>query len=415
MADPRIIQYVKQNMGQYPIEALRQALIQNGFPPAEVDQGILEATGRATAPTVPPLAAGDPTQPAAPLAKFSGEEGLSMGPGRMFANAAEMARGPRSFFSRLDAHARIGPSAGTILAWGAVSGALWGAFLVGMGTAGGALAAAAGAVLFPFLTLLMSFLGAGIYHVLCKLMGGQAPFRGTYAAFAAMAALMPVSTLLNFVPFGPVLGQVLGVYLSVQAAVGLHRVGVVKAWAVLGTLGGLSILLSVAGTLGMRRVQRLSEQGRLPEAIGQALGVEKQPIEGELARRVQAAQGGALPADASQALAGVQSMLGDPALQRQFQQAMAQAGRDSGSILQDLARYGDMKAPPRETLALLDAKAQRTLREAWPALSAPIRRSIAESLPQTPAAQRGAVVTEMLKASKALENLLNQSGFNVPR
>lgn len=54
MPDQRIIDYLTQNQGKYPVESLKQALVQNGFPQAEVEEAARMLAGGSPAPGAQP-------------------------------------------------------------------------------------------------------------------------------------------------------------------------------------------------------------------------------------------------------------------------------------------------------------------------------------------------------------------------
>ncbi|MFA5138427.1 MAG: Yip1 family protein [Elusimicrobiota bacterium] len=368
MPDPRILDYLRQNQGQYPVEALKQALLKNGFPSNEVEESISILTGQAPPPA--PTADGEP----------SAGERIRYSPGALFSNGVKMIQAPEAFFLNLDPEMGIGPGVVNVLLWAALAGVVSAAlFMLGFGPAPAATvpriaAAVVSIVLVPVLALVFSFIGSGIYHVICKILGGKGSFSGSYNALAGIIALAPISSALRIVPYGEILPQLYGLYLVVQAAWGVHRVPKVRAWIVFGLLTAIGI----AGNIAMNKARELLMPGGLPRTAGPGIP-----------------GGMALPQTPEQAMANAQSM----------QQAMAQ----SQQMLQDMNRYQTMAEPPADTLALLDAQGQERLSKAWPTMSGPIRQSIVQGLPQTLPGQRNQSIEQVLQATQGVDQILNQS------
>ncbi|MDE2293432.1 MAG: hypothetical protein KGL53_15230, partial [Elusimicrobia bacterium] len=65
--------------------------------------------------------------------------------------------------------------------------------------------------------------------------------------------------------------------------------------------------------------------------------------------------------------------------------------------------------PPAATLALLDPAGQARVSSQWPSLSAPVRKSLVETLPSVPPAQRGAFLDQMDSYTKDMNGAIQQS------
>lgn len=78
MPDQRILDYLNQNLGKYPLEHLKQALVQNGFSIEEVEEAVAIVSGHASS------APGAPNIPPAPGSASPGAaQGTSTGSGRV--------------------------------------------------------------------------------------------------------------------------------------------------------------------------------------------------------------------------------------------------------------------------------------------------------------------------------------------
>jgi len=398
MPDQRIVDYLRQNMGTYPIESLKAALTKNGFPPDAIEEAAAFVAGQ----DVPPAPAAAPIGP-------SGEADpggfIDFKPGNLFANAVFMAKQPEQFFSRINPNGGLGPPLVAVILWALISAPLSAVAVYSKSQSVGVTIAAAVGGLFalPLVAVVMSFIGAGIFHVLCKILGGTAPFNGSFGAFAAMAALMPLSSLLGAVPFaGAVIPQLLGLYLAVHAAAGLHKAGKTKAWVLFGLLTAFWLLLSISAGIAAKRLKSSlgSFQGQIQTQSGSGFGgrqTQTPPVN---------------PQQAMQAASAMMQALGDEQANNDFQQAMHQAQTNPMGVIQTMQRYQNMKYPPKETLLLLDSRTSSQLVKEWPKMSGPIRQSLVESLPKMPPDERAGAVEEMIEANAGMgqvNEMLGQS------
>ena len=373
MSDPRIVEYLRLNMGKYPVDALKAALVKQGFPAADVDDAAAQASGGAPPPP-PSLDDDGRGTPSGDAVVF--------GLGNAVANALALFKDPEGFFSRFDREASYGPAVVHIMFWGAVSGVLTLLLAFVKPAPFGTLAAGLQIVILPVMGALISWLGAGIFHVICLILGGKGPFKQSYQVIASMAAMFPISTLLGAVPFGTVPVQLYGLYLSVTAAGAVHGVAKARAWIVFGIFTGLGILGSIFAHIGMANFRQPGLAGfSVPGGAPQALPPEAAQMLSQL--------GGQMTPDA--------------------QKAMQDAIQNPMAIVQELTRYGNLAEPPAETLALLDDAARARLAKSWPQLSAPMRKSLIETLPSVPAAERGAFMDQMDAYTKDINATLNQS------
>ncbi|MFH1724598.1 MAG: Yip1 family protein [Elusimicrobiota bacterium] len=388
MPDPRIIDYIRQNAGKYPIESLKQALVKQGFSSQDVE----EAAGIATGQAPPPPAPAAPEAPQSGMPAGGGtatpetvpQEGyVVFSPQNLIANAKALFQEPEAFFSRIDPKGPMGPAVVNLLLWAVISGFILGliGFLVPAGMFGKA-AALAQIIVFPVMAVIFSFIGAAVYHVVCLILGGKAPFRGSYQVISGLSALFPVSSVIGVIPFGNIPVQLYGLYLSVQSAAGVHKIAKKKAWIVFGILTALGIIGSITFTMQARKLQQMASSGQFPGMMGAPTA---------------SPAGGGMPG------------LGDPAAADKMRRMMDQAMQDPGAVLQKLGRYSAMEEPPEETLALLDDETADRLLEIWPRMGAPIRQSLVENLPSIPRESRGDFIERTATASQSVNKAFDQS------
>ena len=111
-----------------------------------------------------------------------------------------------------------------------------------------------------------------------------------------------------------------------------------------------------------------------------------------------------IPADAAQALGALGGQM-TPDVQKMMTDAM----QNPGAILQELTKYGNLAAPPPETMALLDAAGQARLAKSWTTMSAPMRKSLVETLPSVPPEERTNFMDQMESYTQDMNATINQS------
>lgn len=466
MPDPRIINYLRQHQGKYPLDALKQALIKTGFTTREVEEGIrlvggTGAGGPQTSPTPAEAqaAGGNPmSDPAIPTDVEAGapaDDGLiRYNPVFIYPNTLQMIRDAGDFFSRLDLKQGMGPAILHIALFSVISMALYTvlAFSGVQPLPGTRTSLIIGFVSAPVFSIILHFFGAAFYHVVCRILGGAASYSASFIALAAVWILFPINVLLGMVPFGWVPVFACSLYLSVQAAWGVHKIEKRKAWIAFGCLGGAAfacvLVLTLAAAFLMSKVQPLLMKTGVP-----LTSAPSSPEEMEEYARAQrqahpenvpsgapglhyGAPGGQLgpgtsggrlppgvprqiPADLAQdpqkAMLFAQKMMQDlrknPQTSRQYDQAMSQMkGRNFGAMIQDIQSYARMKRPPKGTLALLDGPGRERLTEVWPNLSAPIRKAVVESVKRLPPEKRMETVEQIIQGNQdqQMNQLVNQ-------
>ena len=150
--------------------------------------------------------------------------------------------------------------------------------LVGGGLNAGVAIGMGAVVLLPIMAIVGSFIGAAIMFVIWKLMGSPKDFETAYRCVAYAAAIMPLTTLLAFIPYIGSIAKVLwSFYLMYMASVEVHAVSVRVAAIVFGVLGVVILLINLSAERTMQQMQLQMEQmgGQLEGLGSQMEGVDK--------------------------------------------------------------------------------------------------------------------------------------------
>jgi hypothetical protein len=158
-------------------------------------------------------------------------------------------------------------------------------FLVVMGFIGASLQAGFGIVglqpveleidtasLIIMLTLVIvvsGFVAAAIYFVIWRLMGSQESFETAYRCNAYISALIPITTVLNLIPFfAPGISIILSTIFLVIASVHVHRLPPKRSWLVFGVLGLIFMMISITGDITVQRLREDTEIQQDSEGMG---------------------------------------------------------------------------------------------------------------------------------------------------
>ncbi len=144
-------------------------------------------------------------------------------------------------------------------------------------------------ILIPIIVAISGFIGAAILFGIWKILGSEQSFETAYRGMAYTAAIMPITTILNYVPYvGGVIGLLWLTYLIVVVSIEVHGIKQQTAWIVFGSIFAVFAVLSIsAETAGrkmakemeawsqeheqnMRNLERLQEMS--PEEAGKAMG-----------------------------------------------------------------------------------------------------------------------------------------------
>jgi hypothetical protein len=166
---------------------------------------------------------------------------------------------------------------------GAVAGILQAVLsIVGLGMNVSFFTALGMIVIMPLVVAIFSFIGAGFFFVIWKLLGSVQPYETAYRCVAYAAAITPVTTLLGVIPYlGAMIALLWMLWLMVTASAQVHHLESQKAWIVFGIIFGLLILLNVNSQRVARNAeqqmkefnQQIEEmQDMTPEEAGEAMG-----------------------------------------------------------------------------------------------------------------------------------------------
>ncbi len=166
---------------------------------------------------------------------------------------------------------------------GALSGIIHAVFsIIGLGMNVSFLTAIGLIIIMPIVVVIFSFIGAGIFFVLWKLLGSVQSYETAYRCVAYASAITPVTTLLGVIPYlGAIIALVWMLFLMVTASTEVHNLESQKAWIVFGIIFGLLILLNINSQRMARNAEKQVQefnrqigemQNMTPEETGRAMG-----------------------------------------------------------------------------------------------------------------------------------------------
>ena len=150
--------------------------------------------------------------------------------------------------------------------------------LIGFGAAGMMAMGLLGVLIMPIFAVIGSFIGAGIFFVIWKIMGSQEDFETAYRCVAYACAYAPVAAIFSGIPYlGTIIAALWPMALMALAGIHVHGIGVKLAWGVFGLLGLLIALSMLSAELAARRIagglEGWSQRGEVtPEEAGRAVG-----------------------------------------------------------------------------------------------------------------------------------------------
>ena len=127
---------------------------------------------------------------------------------------------------------------------------------IGISPMGGMMGAGAlaGIIIAPIIGLVFSFIAAGILFVIWKIMGSQESYETAYRCAAYSSGIIPVTSVLGFIPYlGSVAVLLWGFYLLIAASIGVHKIKSSLAWTVWGIIAALFIMLSLSAQYAARK------------------------------------------------------------------------------------------------------------------------------------------------------------------
>ncbi|HPX11458.1 MAG TPA: YIP1 family protein [Syntrophales bacterium] len=112
-------------------------------------------------------------------------------------------------------------------------------------------------VIGPLMFSIFSFVGAGVFFIIWRIIGSEQSYETAYRCIAYASAVTPVTMLLGIIPYlGSLAGILWMLYLVVTATVEVHGVEARKAWTLFGVLFFLLILVSMGSQYSARQVAK---------------------------------------------------------------------------------------------------------------------------------------------------------------
>ena len=132
--------------------------------------------------------------------------------------------------------------------------------LLGLGS-GGVISGMAAVILMPIMVAVFGFISAAILFVVWKMIGSQESYETAYRCMAYTAAIIPITTLLDLIPYlGSILGLVWMTYLLVVASTEVHGIQTKKAWVAFGAICALLAVSSVSMEIAGRKLSSSMEE-----------------------------------------------------------------------------------------------------------------------------------------------------------
>jgi hypothetical protein len=194
---------------------------------------------------------------------------------------------PADFFRRLPRTGGFLPPLIFMVVLGTFSGLITSLLaLAGLGPAGGLATGLAAVILMPVMVAIFGFIGAAVLFAIWKIMGSRESFETVYRGMAYTAAIMPVTTVLNLIPYlGSIIGLAWMTFLLVVISIEVHAIKAKTAWAGFGAICAIFALISLSAEVASRKMARhtqawqqesLVELDRLqemtPEEAGRVMG-----------------------------------------------------------------------------------------------------------------------------------------------
>jgi len=195
----------------------------------------------------------------------------------------EVITNPAGFFQDMPVTGGFADPLIFLAAMGIVSGIIQAVLsIVGFGFKVSFFMALASIIFVSVMVVIFSFIGAGIFFVIWKLMGSEQSFETAYRCVAYAAAISPVTTIIGIIPYlGALIGMLWMMFLMVVVTEKVHKLESQKAWIVFGVVFGLFILLNINSQYMARKAQkemkRFNQQmeqveDMTPEEAGKAMG-----------------------------------------------------------------------------------------------------------------------------------------------
>ena len=190
---------------------------------------------------------------------------------------------PAGFFRDMPVTGGLGDPIIFLAAMGIVSGVIQ-AFLsiIGLGYKVSFFMALASIIFVELLVVIFSFIGAGIFFFIWKLIGSEQSFETAYRCVGYAATISPLTTLIGIIPYlGAVISMGWMMFLMVTASQKVHKLESQKSWIVFGIVFGLFTLLNLNSQYAARNIQKGMKtynmqmeqmENMTPEEKGRAMG-----------------------------------------------------------------------------------------------------------------------------------------------
>ena len=168
--------------------------------------------------------------------------------------AIKVATSPAAFFREMPKTGGFGEPLVFMMVMGAVAGLVNAVLsIIGLHIGVGMGMAIASIIIYPLVGAVLGFIGAAIVFVIWKLMGSRESYETAYRCMAYLAALWPVTTVLNVVPYiGVLIVIAIWVYFYVIASIEAHKISSRRAWLVFGIIGAILIVMSLGYIIAQR-------------------------------------------------------------------------------------------------------------------------------------------------------------------
>lgn len=128
-------------------------------------------------------------------------------------------------------------------------------------------------IMLTLVIVVSGFVAAAIYFVIWRLMGSQESFETSFRCNAYISALIPITTVLNLIPFfAPGVSIILSTIFLVVASIHVHRLPPKRSWFVFGALGLIFMMISITSDITVQRLREDIEIQQGSEGIGISTG-----------------------------------------------------------------------------------------------------------------------------------------------
>ena len=123
--------------------------------------------------------------------------------------------------------------------------------------------ALASLIIYPLVGAVLGFIGAAIVFVIWKLMGSRESYETAYRCMAYLAALWPITTAINVVPYiGMLIVIAIWVYYYAIASIETHKISSRRAWLVFGIIGAVLVVMSFGYIIAQRAMMEEASKYR---------------------------------------------------------------------------------------------------------------------------------------------------------